>query len=117
MMVILIAHCQIEKFQSPMADTYDRYGPRLHRQASARVQEWCDEVLFATYRVQTRQVDEGFDRKRTRAVGQAERVVYTTEGPAHVAKHRLPGLPDELPLDFRAYAQFIHQIKEKKSNG
>ena len=107
MAVILIAHCAIEKFQSPMADTYDRYVPRLHKHASAVVQEWCDEVLFATYRVTTKQVDEGFDRKRTRAIGQAERVVYTTEGPAHVAKHRLPGLPDELPLDYRAYAQFL----------
>lgn len=117
MMVILVAHCQVEKFQSPVADTYDRYGPRLHRHAAAMVQEWADEVLFATYKVQTKQVDEGFDRKRTRAVGQAERVVYTTEGPAHVAKHRLPGLPDELPLDYRAYARHIHQIKEEKSDG
>ena len=117
MMVILIAHSQIEKFQSPTADTYDRYSPRLHKHASAMVQEWADEVLFATYKVQTKQVDEGFDRKRTRAVGQPERVVYTTEGPAHVAKHRIPNLPDELPLDYRAYAQFICQIKEEKSNG
>jgi len=117
MTVILIAHSQIEKFQSPTADTYDRYGPRLHKHASAMVQEWADEVLFATYKVQTKQVDEGFERKRTRAVGQPERVVYTTEGPAHVAKHRLPGLPDELPLDYRAYARHDHQIKEEKSNG
>ncbi len=107
MMVVLVAHCQIEKFQSPMADTYDRYVPRLHKHASAVVQEWCDEVLFASYRVSTKQVDEGFDRTRTRAVGEAERVVYTTEGPAHVAKHRIPQLPDELPLDYRAYAEYL----------
>jgi hypothetical protein len=107
MMVVLIAHAQVERFQSPMADTYDRYGPRLHRQASAMVQEWVDELLFACYRVQTKVVDEGFDRKRTRAIGQAERVVYTTEGPAHVAKHRLPELPDELPLEYAAYAHYL----------
>jgi len=116
MMIILIAHCQIEKFQSPMADTYDRYAPRLHKHASAVVQEWCDEVLFATYQVQTKQVDEGFDRKRTRAIGQAERVVYTTEGPAHVAKHRLPGLPDELPLDYRAYAEHLFSMQVTSKN-
>ena len=107
MMVILIAHCQVEKFQSPMSDTYDRYGPRLHKHASAVTQEWCDEVLFATYNVDTKTVDEGFDRKRTRAVGQARRIVYTTEGPAHVAKHRIPELPAELPLDYRAFADYL----------
>jgi hypothetical protein len=112
MMVVLIAHCQIEKFQSPMADTYDRYAPRLHKHASAVVQEWCDEVLFASYNVDTKQVDEGFDRKRTRAIGEATRVVYTTEGPAHMAKHRIPNLPDELPLDYRAFAQHLPQNTE-----
>jgi len=106
MMVILIAHCQVEKFQSPMADTYDRYAPRLHKHASAMIQEWCDEVLFATYKVRTKQVDEGFDRTRTRAIGELERVIYTAEGPAHVAKNRL-GLPEELPLDWNAYAQYL----------
>lgn len=113
MMVILIAHCAIEKFQSPMADTYDRYAPRLHKHASAVVQEWCDEVLFASYNVDTKQVDEGFDRKRTRAIGQTTRVVYTTEGPAHMAKNRL-GLPEELPLDYRAFAQHLPALKTGK---
>jgi hypothetical protein len=106
MMVILIAHCQVEKFQSPMSDTYDRYVPRLHKHASAVVQEWCDEVLFATYKVRTKTVDEGFDRTRTRAIGDLERVLYTAEGPAHVAKNRL-GLPEELPLDWSAYAEYL----------
>lgn len=116
MMVILIAHCQVEKFQSPMADTYDRYAPRLHKHASAMIQEWCDEVLFATYQVQTKQVDEGFDRTRTRAIGELERVIYTTEGPAHMAKHRIPNLPDELPLDYRAFAEHLPALKTGKGN-
>jgi hypothetical protein len=107
MMVILIAHCAIKKFKSPMTDTYDRYTPRLHKHASAVVQEWCDEVLFATYTVDTKQVDEGFDETRTRAIGQATRVVYTTEGPAHMAKHRIADLPDGLPLDYRAFAEYL----------
>jgi hypothetical protein len=96
MTVVLIAHAQIEKFANPETETYDRYAPRLHRLASALVQEWCDEVLFATYRVHTRTASEGFD---------GERVLRTTERPAHVAKNRL-ALPDEIPLDYRVYAGF-----------
>lgn len=103
MQVILIAHAAIEKFANPETDTYDRYVPRLQKQASALIQEWCDEVLFAAYRVLTKSKDEGFNRKRVQGVGSGERVLKTTERPAHVAKNRL-NLPDELPLDFRVYA-------------
>jgi hypothetical protein len=111
MMVILIAHCKIEKFENPETDSYDRYAPRLHKHASAVVQEWCDEVLFATYNIHVKQIDEGFGRTRAQGIGGDERIVRTTERPAHVAKNRL-NLPEELPLDYRAYAQFIHQTEE-----
>lgn len=106
MSVVLLAHCKIERFENPETDTYDRYVPRLHKLASAVVQEWCDEVLFATYQVYTKQTDEGFNRTRTQGIGSGERVMRTTERPAHVAKNRL-NLPEELPLDFNAYAQYL----------
>jgi hypothetical protein len=108
MMVVLLAHAKIERFENPETDSYDRYSPRLHKSASAMIQEWCDEVLFATYKVHTKQTDEGFDRTRTRAIGSGDRILRTTERPAHVAKNRL-ALPDELPLDFAAYAGHFDQ--------
>lgn len=106
MMVVLIAHARIERFENPETESYDRYCPRLHRLASQVIQEWCDEVLFATFKVYTKQTDEGFDRKRTQGVGTGERVIRTVERPAHVAKNRL-NLPDELPLAWNAYAQYL----------
>jgi len=106
MHVILIAHTQIERFANPETDTYDRYCPRLQKQASALVQEWCDEVLFATYKVHTKTTTEAFDRKRVQGIGSGERIIRTTERPAHVAKNRL-GLPDEFPLDYRIYAALL----------
>jgi hypothetical protein len=106
MQVVLIAHAQIEKFANPETDSYDRYSPRLQKQASALVQEWADEVLFATYKVHTKTTSEGFDRKRTQGIGTGERIIRTTERPAHVAKNRL-NLPDEFPLDYRLYAAFV----------
>lgn len=106
MMVILIAHAKIERFENPETDAYDRYSPRLHKHASALVQEWCDEVLFATYKVHTKQTEEVFDKTRTRGIGTGDRILRTTERPAHMAKNRL-SLPEELPLDFAAYARFL----------
>ena len=103
MMSILIAHAKVERFENPETEAYDRYSPRLHKQASALIQEWCDEVLFATYRVHTKQTEEGFDRTRTRGIGTGDRILRTTERPAHVAKNRL-NLPEELSLEFGAYA-------------
>ena len=106
MTVVLIAHSKIDRFENPETETYDRYTPRLHKHACAMVCEWSDEVLFATYRVHTKQTDEGFGRKKARGVGTGERIVWTTERPAHVAKNRLD-LPDELPLEWAAYAQYL----------
>lgn len=104
MQVILVAHSTVERFNSPETEPYDRYAPRLHRTASALIQEWCDEVLFAGYRVHVKKTDEGFGKKHVQGVGQGERVLRTTERPSHVAKNRL-GLPDELPLDWNEYAK------------
>jgi hypothetical protein len=106
MMVLMIAHARIERFENPETDSYDRYVPRLHRLSSQVLQEWCDEVLFATFRVFTKQTDEGFDRKRTQGVGTGERVMRTVERPAHVAKNRL-NLPEEMPLEWPVYAQHL----------
>jgi len=105
MTVILIAHARIERFENPETESYDRYVPRLHKLASALVQEWCDDVLFATYRVHTRKVEESFGRPKHRGVGTGQRIVRTSERPAHVAKNRL-NLPDEFPLDWRIYEAF-----------
>ena len=105
-MVVLIAHAKIERFENPETETYDRYVPRLHKLASQVVQEWCDEVLFATYKVYTKVTDEGFNRKKAKGCGTGERIIRTAERPAHVAKNRL-NLPDELSLDWNSYAQYL----------
>ena len=106
MTAILIAHARIERFENPETEAYDRYVPRLHRLASQLIQEWCDEVLFATYKVYTKQTDEGFNRKRSQGIGTGERIIRTQERPAHVAKNRL-NLPEELPLDWNVYATYL----------
>lgn len=106
MTVIVIAHAKIEKFENPETEPYDRYSPRLHKLASALVQEWADEVLFATYKVLTVKVDEAFNKAKHNGVGTGERIIRTVERPAHVAKNRL-NLPEELPLDYRVFAEHV----------
>jgi len=118
MTILLIAHAKIERFENPETDNYDRYCPRLHKMASALIQEWCDEVLFATYKVHVKQVDEGFNRKKSKGIGKGERIIRTTERPAHVAKNRLD-LPDQIPLDWNQFAKYFTSAPNKgdKTNG
>lgn len=106
MHVVLLAHSDIVKFESPDGDTYDRYGPALNKKHCAPlVQQWCDEVLFAHYKTFTRKTDEGFGRSRAIGTG-GKRVVETQEKPAFLAKSRLD-LPEEMPLDFNEYKKFL----------
>jgi hypothetical protein len=101
--VIQIAHTDIKRFDSPEHEPYDRYVIKLHARASALLQEHSDVVLFANYRISTVKSDIGFNKKITRALGSGERVLYTAERPAFLAKNRY-GLPETLPLNWQAFA-------------
>ena len=108
MTVIQIAHTDIKRFDSPEHEPYDRYVIKLHARAAALLQEHSDAVLFANYRISTVKSDVGFNKKVTRALGSGERVLYTAERPAFLAKNRY-GLPDVLPLDWQAFAAAMPQ--------
>ena len=108
MSVILLAHANVKRFESPDQDSYDRYQPALHDTASAMWQEYCDEVFFASYRVFVRKEDQGFNKERTIAVDGNERYVRTQETAAVLAKNRL-GLPPEIPFNWEAYQAYFPQ--------
>ncbi|MFM7692478.1 MAG: AAA family ATPase, partial [Alphaproteobacteria bacterium] len=95
--VVLIAHAEIRRFDSPETEPYDRYQPKLHKSASALVQEHVDAVLFANYRISTLKSDVGFNKKVVRGVGGGDRLLHTIERPAFLAKNRF-GLEETLPL-------------------
>ena len=105
MMVVLLAHAKVEKFEDPESAAYDRYTPRLHRKANALICEWVDAILFATRKIITQTEDAGFNRKRTTAAGLGhdggERILRCVGTPACVAKNRY-SLPAELPLAWTA---------------
>lgn len=105
MIVLLLAHAKVERFEDPESSAYDRYSPRLHKHAAALLTEWVDIVAFATRKFRVEREDAGFNRERgiARPIGKdgGERILRTVGGPSCVAKNRY-GLPDELPLDWAA---------------
>jgi hypothetical protein len=106
MTIIQLAHTEVKRFDDPTNEPYDRYQIKLHKAASAKVQEHSDIVLFANYRVNTINADVGMNKKKARAVGAGERLVFTEERPAFVAKNRY-GMPGELPMDWSEIAKTI----------
>ena len=103
--VVVTAHAQITKFEQPdEMGAYDRWQMKLSKQVAPLLREWCDMLLFASYK--TMVVRDG-DGKNAKAKAQGgRRVMYTTHHPCWDAKNR-EGLPEELPLDYSAIAHVI----------
>jgi hypothetical protein len=110
--VILLAHSHVRPFNDPMGAPYDRYEVRLHKGTAALWSGWADAILFACFDVTVmkqgkkgRAVEAGAMEKG-KAIDGAKRVIYTSKEAAYDAKNRHK-LPEELPLDWRAFASAI----------
>jgi len=93
--IVLIAHSEIKRFESPETESYDRYQIKLHKGAAALWQEWTDMVLFCNYQARIEKEKSGFNKEKARGTGQGERLIYTEERPAFQAKNRW-GLPPSI---------------------
>ena len=109
MIVIVIAHSKVERFEDPENAAYDRYTPRLHKAATSLLCEWVDAVLFATKRFRvSKEEGSGFqgDRAIATAIGAngGERILRTVGSPACIAKNRF-NLPGEIPLSWQSFME------------
>ena len=118
MTVVQIAHEAISNFASPDTDPYDRHTIKLHKRASALVQEHADIIAFLGYRVSIKQADVGPGKKITRGVGGGQRVLHLEERPAYVAKNRyslpasieIPSVADAAMNPQAAWAAFAQHL-------
>ena len=106
MIVILIAHTTIKRFDSPEVEPFDRYQPKLQERSNAVVREWADAVLFANYRTIVKKDDVGFNQTNNRGISTGERLLFTSERPAYMAKNRY-NMPESIPLSWDAFAEAI----------
>jgi hypothetical protein len=113
MQVIIICHSEIRRFDDPLADSYDRYGIKMHKMISKLVQEWADVIAFAQPATTTKTEDKGFNKKRTRALDLNSRVLHLNGSPAFDAGNRYD-LPPVLPL---IWGEFEAALKAAKATG
>jgi hypothetical protein len=95
MIVLQIAHCETIKFDPPGMEPYNRYHIKLHKRAAALLNQEADLVAFANYDVSIKKTDVGFNKKATHAEGGGQRLLYTEERPAFMAKNRY-GMPPRI---------------------
>lgn len=103
MNVVVCCQARIQDYNDPRSSSYDRYVPALHVNkkgygAGSLIQQWADEVLCVTWQVFTKVQDTKFGGERVVGTGTGQRMIYTEERPAWLAKNRL-GLPPEMPFN------------------
>jgi hypothetical protein len=86
--VLMIAHTEITRFDSPTSDPYSRYSPKLHKRANALIQEAAQFVGFLNYRHTIKEKEVGFNKKVGHAEGSGERQIHLEERPGFLAKSR-----------------------------
>ena len=109
MNIILTAHTEAKKFESPDEAPYDRYQMKLHKRAHALIEEWADVIGTARFRplISTEVRGAGKTAKKVhKAVGEMDRVLYLSEKPSVIAKNRY-GLKSELPLSWASFAEAL----------
>lgn len=93
---VLLAHSEIKAINDPILDTYDKYILRLHKHPAALATQWADNIFFGTHKTIVTTQGEGFNQTK-KGIGQGERVLYTEERPAFLAKTRTE-LPFEIDI-------------------
>lgn len=106
--VTITAHANTKRREQPDEfGTYDCWGLKLidspKCSVANMVKEWSDLLLFANYKTLVVAADD--KGKRHKAQG-GKRVMFTTHHPCWDAKNR-QGLPEEMPLDFRAIEPYL----------
>ena len=109
MMIILLAHCAVKRYNDPTREAYDIYDLDLHKKAASKIHEFCDVIGFADYRIIA---NDG------KAKGTGESVLFLKKKPAFEAKNSY-GLPDSIPFGWSNFAEVLYPAlnKNKVGNG
>lgn len=97
MMVVMIGHADIQKFDDPSSASYDRYSLQMNEKVAAMFMQDVDIVAFMNQKVLVREEKDGFS-KVNKAAGSARHIFFDLR-PAFYAKQHGYGLPAELQIE------------------
>jgi len=98
--VVLLGHNEVKSVKDPRVPEYEMTTLDLRKWGSynptALIRSWSDCVFYLDNKVYTSSDKTGIDAVRTTATSTGDRIIYTEERPAYLAKNRF-GMPPELP--------------------
>lgn len=97
--IMTIAHGAVKKFADPVIGEYDRFAPKLDERIWGLMNEWSDDVMYASF---DKGIKKGEDGKKDRAIITGERILQTTKQSGFEAKNR-HNLPEQIALDGVVY--------------
>lgn len=113
MHIVCIAHAVPQVFDPPDNDPYMRYNVKLHKRAASLWTEWAEMLLFINYQTNVIASDNG---GKSKAKGTGDRVIFTQERPAWLAKTRWP-LPEQIYIGNDPTWQAFHSELNKATSG
>lgn len=112
MILVLISHAKITKFEDPERENYDRYDLDLHEKSAKLICEYVDIIGFAAEKVAVVTKQEGFSQV-TKAKSTGQRVLNLTKRAAFEAGNRY-GLPDQIELKWDALKAELSKVMAGK---
>jgi len=106
MNVVILAHSNIVRFDSPTSEPYDRYEPKLPKKCNAILAEWSDVIAFAGFKVVVKKTDVGFNKEVARGISTGARLLHYIETAAYVAKNRFD-CPSTTTMDIESMSKYI----------
>lgn len=97
-MVVLIAHSDVVRFESPETESYDRYNIKLHKLPSKFFCEQSDIVGFASTPIFIKKIDDKKLGEKAVAKKRGDTLLYLSETPSLIAKNRY-SMPESIPFN------------------
>lgn len=94
--VVMLAHPEVVRFDSPITDPYSRYTIKLHKRANAIVREKSDIVAFMNYRTTIKEKEVARQKTVAHGEGGGDRQIHLEERPGFLAKNRYQ-MPTMIP--------------------
>jgi len=106
MNIILLAHSNVVRYENPLTEPYDRFSPKLPNRCNALLQEWCDVIAYAGFKVIVKKSDVGFNNTVNRGITTGERLLHVVENPAFIAKNRY-SCPESFEMKYEEIVKHI----------
>jgi len=90
--ILILSHSLVKSVKDPLVEDYDKYIVDCDKKTWGVTAKWTDAILFGNFRSI---VDDKGDRNK--GIGGKERVVYTENNDAYIAKNRL-AMPEEIVI-------------------